>query len=395
MKILVISHMYPAKFNKVSGIFVHQQVKELINQGCTVKVISPVPRIPSHIKYLSKKWNNYSTIPFKVSLDGVDVYHPRFWQLPRNILFAYSGERMFSGIKNSIEKLYNDYKFDIIHAHVALPDGFAGILIKEQFKKPMVVTIHGADLQVTSNRNKACRKALSTVFKKADRIITVSTKLKKILENNFGFSDKVTVISNGIEIDSVVTTNMNRLDSNSKIILSVSRLIESKGLDLNIKAISRLITHYPNLKYIVIGSGPEMNHLRQLVHNLNLEKNVDFLGELPYEKVMYYMSQADIFSLPSWREGFGIVYLEAMANGKCVIACEGEGFTEVMENSNAGLLVKPRDLESLIQKMDYLLNNPDHAKKIGERARNLVLNNYTWVENARRNIQIYNEIMQY
>ena len=81
---------------------------------------------------------------------------------------------------------------------------------------------------------------------------------------------------------------------------------------------------YSNLKYVVIGAGPEMSSLRQLTRDLNLDEQVEFLGELPHEKVMEYIAVADIFSLPSWREGFGVVYLEAAMHAKPVIACQGE-----------------------------------------------------------------------
>lgn len=395
MKVLVISHMYPSTFSEIEGIFVHQQVKELQKQGCEVKVISPIAWSPFPIKHFSRKWKRYSKVPHKLTWEDIDIYYPRFLQFPKSLFFASSGRRIYSGIRKLVDELYQDFKFDIIHAHVALPDGFAGMMVKKEYKKPLVVTVHGADLHVTVYRSAACRKALLKVFKEADKVVTVSTRLKKIFQDDFRISEKVAVINNGISPDNITTKNANLASTHagSKIILSVSHLIASKGLDLNIKAMSQLIGKYSNLKYLVIGAGPEINSLRRLAHDLNLDRQIEFLGELPHDKVMQYMAIADIFSLPSWREGFGIVYLEAMAHGKPVIACEGEGIADVIENNKTGLLVKPKDVESLAQALDFLLSNPEKTIEVGERSRKLVLENYTWENNARRYIEIYHEVL--
>jgi len=395
MKVLVISHMYPSTFNEIEGIFVHQQVKELRRQGWDVKVISPMPWAPFPIKYSSKKWKHYAEVPAKSIYEGVEVYYPRFLQFPKSLFFASSGKRMYWGIRKLVDALYQDFKFDVIHAHVALPDGFAGMMVRRKYNKPMVVTIHGADLHVTVYRSAACRKALSKVFKEADKVVTVSNKVQRLAEANFGSLDKLIVITNGINPAAIASKSRDLISryAGSKIILSVSHVIASKGLGLNIRAISQLTGKYPDLKYVVIGAGPEINSLRRLAYDLNLERQVDFLGELPHNKAMEYMSIADIFSLPSWREGFGIVYLEAMAHGKPVIACEGEGISDVIEHGETGLLAKPKDVESLAQAMDFLLGNPEKARKIGERARKLVLENYTWEENARKYMEIYRELV--
>ncbi len=302
---------------------------------------------------------------------------------------------MYAGIRKLVEEIHQDFKFDIIHAHVAWPNGFAGVMVRKKYNKPLVVTIHGEDLQVTVYKNDACRTALAKVFHEADRIVTVSTKLKKIAEANFGFSEKLIAINNGISPADVAPRNIDLVSryADSKIILSVSNLITSKALDLNIRAISRLTGKYPDLKYLVIGRGPEEASLRQLAHDLSLENRIEFLGELPNDRVMQYMAIADIFSLPSWQEGFGVVYLEAMAHGNPVIACLGEGIVDVIEDGITGLLVKPRDTESLVHAIEFLLTNPQRAQEIGERAKKLVLENYTWEKNAEKTIQLYRDVV--
>lgn len=85
MKILVISHMYPSSFNKISGIFVHQQVKALVEEGCEVKVVSPIPYAPYMLSFLNKKWKAYRNVPYRDNIDFIDIYHPRYIEFPRGI----------------------------------------------------------------------------------------------------------------------------------------------------------------------------------------------------------------------------------------------------------------------------------------------------------------------
>ena len=227
MRVVVISHMYPSSFNEVAGIFVHEQVKELIQQGCKVRVISPVPWSPFPINRLSVKWKAYSRIPPQDIWNEVEVYYPRFLVFPRAFCLATSGERMYRGIKDFVSKIYDKFLFDLIYAHVALPDGFAAVRLKERYNVPVVVTIHGQDLQVTLHRNDRCKKALKKVVEKADRIIVVSTKLNRIARAEIGFEDKILTVNNGVDPKKLKSKENGWTFNHSgcKTMLSVSNLV--------------------------------------------------------------------------------------------------------------------------------------------------------------------------
>ena len=396
MKVLVISHMYPSTFNEVNGIFVHQQVKKLRGQGCEVKVISPVPWTPFPINYISKKWKKYSEIPQKVIWEGIEVYYPRFLSFTKALFFASSGSRMYKGINDTVAGIYKDFKFDIIHSHVALPDGYCGMLVAKEYKKPLIVTIHGQDFQHTIFRNKKCKDSIEKAINSSKKVITVSDKLKKIGENLLKINkEKITIVPNGINPEDNVHEKSMLLNKyeKKKIILSVSHLKKSKGIQLNLKAISKNIKKYNNLFYIIVGSGKEKGELEKYSRQLCIQNNVEFVGEIPHNKVMEYMLICDIFSLPSYNEGFGIVYLEAMANGKPVIGVKGQGIDGVVEHEKNGMLVKPKDIDSLDKALTYLIENPQIAKKMGERARKSILENYTWEKNTEKTIKIYKEAL--
>lgn len=393
MKVLVISHMYPSSFNKVAGIFVHEQVKALVARGVEVRVVSPVPWAPFPISTLTQKWRAYNAIPDKAVWEGVPVYYPRYLAFPRSWLFASSGQRMYRGIQKLVQEIYADFQFDLIHAHVALPDGYAALLIAKRFNVPVVVTIHGQDLQQTIYRNKSSKDKVVTVINQSSKTILVSSKLKRIAEDIVCSNDKLIVIPNGIDKNGLSGFNNRLFNSEKVLLLSVSNLIYTKGIDLNLKAFARLVNKYLNLRYWIIGDGPDKRKLQQLARDLGISSCVRFLGRQPHNIVMDYIAKCDIFSLPSWKEGFGVVYLEAMAHGKPVIGCEGEGIEDFVENGRTGLLVKPQDVDSLVKALDFLLSHLEEARAMGERARNKVLSNYTWDQNAAKTIKIYKEVL--
>jgi glycosyltransferase involved in cell wall biosynthesis len=100
-------------------------------------------------------------------------------------------------------------------------------------------------------------------------------------------------------------------------------LINIKGIDYNIKAIQALSKKYPFLNYKIVGDGVEKDRLARLANDLKMNEHIEFLGRKTHQEVMKYMAECDIFSLPSWNEAFGVVYIEAMAHGKpVIIACK-------------------------------------------------------------------------
>lgn len=183
-------------------------------------------------------------------------------------------------------------------------------------------------------------------------------------------------------------------NSNKIEVLSVSNLKEAKGIQFNIKAVGVLIEKYPNIQYNIVGDGEYKEELDKLIKELALEENIKFLGKLPYDEVIENMRKCDIFSLPSYKEGFGMVYIEAMAQGKPVIGIKGEGIADVIDNGVNGFLVQGKNIEELTETLDYLICNEEKRKEIGHNAKNEVINNYTWDMNAEKLINTYKSLIK-
>lgn len=394
MNVLIISHMYPSAFNHMSGIFVHKQVEELVRQGCNVKVISAIPWAGFPLNKLSEKWNLYSKIPSENVIDNIPTFHPRYIEFPRGYFLNSSGKRMYKSMKNLIHSLNNENKFDLIHSHVALPDGYAGMLLSEELKLPHVVTVHGQDFQNTIKRSNTLKNTVFDVLNKSDKVITVSNKLKRMVDNET-FFNKIHVVNNGIDINDCIRESNNNIQMQEPNILSVSNLIKTKGIDLNIEAIKILVKKYKNLKYYIIGDGPEKENLLNLVKEYNLQDNIIFLGKLKHDEVMNYMNKCTIFSLPSWQEGFGVVYIEAMLQCKPVIGVKGEGIEDVIEHNYNGILVSPKNIDEIVNVIDRLLDDKEKRISIGNKAKDTVINNFTWKINAQKVIKLYEELIEH
>jgi len=389
MKVLVISHMYPSAPKPVYGIFVHKQVKALIEQGLEVKVISPVPYAPWPLGVLKKRWRDYASIPHKDKIEGVEVFYRRYPEFPRSFMLEHSGFFMYLGIRGLVREIFRTYKFDLIHAHVALPDGSAAFLLKKDFEVPVVVTVHGQDFQSTIHRGEKQRLKVYEVLEGSDRIITVSTKLKNIVGDE-SFAGKISVISNGTDL--IDCSAANDYTSDVKRIISVSNLKKSKGIDLNIRALARLVKRYPQVRYHIVGDGEERANLQSLVDELNLKEHIVFHGKLSHAETMRQMASSDIFCLPSWQEGFGAVYIEAMSQGIPAVGVRGEGIEDVIISGQNGLLVRPQNIDDIVEALVSLLDDPGYARTLAEAGRETVINGYTWTRNARKTKELYSEL---
>ncbi len=388
MNILVISHMYPYPGNSNNGIFVHQQNLELMRQGCNLTVLAPRPWAPYPIGFFNPRWRKFSSIPKVVNFDGIVARRPAYLVFPRGIGMASSGFRLNLAMRKHVAKLHKENPFSLIYAHTILPDGQAGIFLKRYLGIPLVVTVHGKDVQQTAFRNNRCRQAIVDVVKEADMVVTVSTKLKRMLDQFTHLPWKSVAINNGFDSNKYLGIQP---AGPAGTIISVSNLVQSKGLDLNLRAVAALRSKYPYIRYTVVGDGVEAGSLRQLAQELKVQDMVTFTGQVPNKDVPSLLAKARIFSLPSSMEGFGVAYLEAMAAGLPVIGCRGEGIADVVYSGETGLLIEPNSLDSLVKALDQLLGDPDGVREMGLRARKLALGNYSWQTNASKMINLFEE----
>lgn len=160
-----------------------------------------------------------------------------------------------------------------------------------------------------------------------------------------------------------------------RVILTVGRWLAKeryKGMDTLITALPRLLTRWPELQVVVIGEGDDRTWLEDLAEQNGVNRHVHFFGGLRYEELAACYSACEMFALPSRGEGFGLVYLEAMARGKPVIGGAHGGAPEVIEDGVTGYLVPHGDAGLLATSIETLLADPTMAQKMGARGRQRV-----------------------
>ncbi|MEM3062967.1 MAG: glycosyltransferase family 4 protein, partial [Nitrososphaerota archaeon] len=181
--------------------------------------------------------------------------------------------------------------------------------------------------------------------------------------------------------------NINKEDF---LILSVARLEYNKGLDILLKAFSKVLRIFTkeNFKLVIVGEGPEKAYLKKLAEKLRITNLVVFTGFQPNEKVQLYYDAADIFVLPSREESFGIVLLEAMAHKLPLIGADNGGIKDIIRPGMNGLLFKTGDVNSLISALIYLIKNEEERINMGNKGAHLV-----WLEyNSEKIYSILNNI---
>jgi phosphatidyl-myo-inositol dimannoside synthase len=161
----------------------------------------------------------------------------------------------------------------------------------------------------------------------------------------------------------------------SRTILCVGRWLATeryKGMDTLILAMPRLLLRWPDVQLAIVGSGDDRAWLENIARDSGVQRHVHFSSGLSYEQLSACYQAAEIFALPSRGEGFGFVYLEAMAHGKPVIGGAHGGAPEVIVDGVTGYVVQHGDPVQLATSLDALLADPEQARKMGEAGRQRV-----------------------
>lgn len=339
LNVLIISRGYPTSKYPMNGIFEFDQAKALAKFGHDV--VFAVIDIRS-----IRRWRKWGIEKFEK--DGVKVYAINYpiGNVPLKFLLYFYEK----GLKQLFKRVKNDIgNPDIMHAHFTRI-GYAATKLKETTGIPLVITEHFSGLMNDSIESAVLDLGNKT-YHKADKIITVSPALNKVLEEKFNV-DSV-YIPNIIDTDSFIYSETEKYDDFTFI--SVGSLIFRKRMDLIIEAFANLSNEFNNLKLIIIGEGPEKPKLEDLIGKYNLSSKINLTGRLERNKIAEYMSRSHCFVLPSRAETFGVVYIEAMLMGLPVIAtrCGGpEGFVNI-EN---GILVDIDEENDLVNAMTHMKN---------------------------------------
>jgi teichuronic acid biosynthesis glycosyltransferase TuaC len=161
-----------------------------------------------------------------------------------------------------------------------------------------------------------------------------------------------------------------------------------------LRALAVLSERHPNLRYVIVGEGPERVPLEGLAARLGVADRADFRGQLPHEQAVEEARRCTLMVMPSTEEAFGVAYVEAMAGGVPAIGCRGEpGPEEIAAAGDGMILVPPGDIERLTQRIDELLGDPDRLREAGQRAHATVAASFTWERCGEMTLAAYRRVL--
>jgi glycosyltransferase involved in cell wall biosynthesis len=210
---------------------------------------------------------------------------------------------------------------------------------------------------------------------KASMVLPVSESIGNVIRDTGISEEKVQVLLSGISKKAAEPSPPSRETSailkkitGQPIIGTVANLFPRKGLEYLVQAVGNLKESFDNILLVIVGTGDAQyeSQLRKQIQDLNLTQHVLFTEFQEYPEL--FVSQFDVFVLPSIQEGFGIVLLEAMALGKPIVASNVGGIPEIVQHEKTGILVKAADVEELSKGVLTLLNDPNKRRKMGEQA---------------------------
>ena len=291
---------------------------------------------------------------------------------------------------NSIRSLVKKIKPDILHSHYASSYGLFGRACNFH---PFIVSVWGSDVYEFPNLNKLNNILLSFILRGADTICSTSSNMametKKYCDNK-----EIELTPFGVDIEKFV--NINEIMKNTSVTIGVVKSLEEVyGINYLIEAFSQLQNMYKdkNLKLMIVGNGSQKENLVQQCKKLEILSNVIFTGSIDNREVPEYINKMDIVCIPSLSESFGVSAVEACACGRPVISTNVGGLTEIVIDNYNGFTVNPKDSNSIVEKLDYLINNVDEAVRMSFNARRVVEEKYNWLENAKDMEKLYDKLV--
>ena len=375
MKILIVCHY--GLYSDLGSSFVHSQVREFVRRGHDARVIVP-------IACGKTDWKGNRVGARKWIADGVEILPVRYVSLSGYGERGFNATSAVLALGIHLKKLLNGFRPDVIHAHTLGFDSTVGAWLKKRFQCPLVVTTHGSDTSVLWEQGRMAD--LKRFCDDADCVVGVSTALTNKLRAT-GTSTQLREILNGFRPRYL----SEKLDKIPDSFIQVGHLLKQKGFDTTICAFAKIRQTRPNAKLTIIGQGVERQTLEKLCQSLKLEESVRFLGQISNSQVLEEMGKHQYFIMPSVREGFGIVYLEAMANGCITIGTQGEGIADLIRSGENGFLVPPGNPDAICQVVDWCESHPHERQTIAQQGL-LDARGLTWEENARKYQELFEEV---
>jgi L-malate glycosyltransferase len=301
-----------------------------------------------------------SSLPFRLNKMYHNIYYHQV-EVNQYSVFQYPPYDI--ALASKMAEVANREKLDILHVHYAIPHAVCAILAKQMIRSDIkiVTTLHGTDITVLGS-DPSLSEAIKFGIEKSDYVTAVSNSLvnqtyellkpKKTIETVYNFIDERV----HRKIDSQELKNQFNIHSNEKVLIHVSNFRTVKRVPDVVKVFSKVVKHIP-AKLLLVGDGPEMSVVCDLVSKLGLRDKVLLLGKQDNLEDLYSLS--DLMLLLSEKESFGLVALEAMACGVPCIGTNIGGIPEVITDGVNGYICEVGEIDLIADRAITLLNDTD------------------------------------
>ena len=354
-------------------------------------------------------------LPRKEVYEGINIIRHPYYRLPP-IPFAPINPTYY--VKKLQKFLKNDSAdYDVIWSRILYEAYASG----KAFKGEIPIIFIQAAIAITLSKiastnygliNKIHVKSIipqyyfieKRAIEMSDKVVVLSHSRMREISDFYNLRDeKFEVIPPGVDLENFKPSEKDKmllkklsLPDNSKIILTVCRLSHEKNLEMLIRAFDKI--NIRNIYLVLVGDGPERPYLEKLVKQLNLINKTRFVGNR--KDIERFYSIADVFVLPSTYEGFGQVFLEAMASGvpciglspdypNIIVACD-----EIIRDGRTGYLADPYSIDDLAEKIEKMISNDNLRDKLGTESRKVCEEEYTWERTVVLLLNLSQEILK-
>jgi len=285
--------------------------------------------------------------------------------------------------------LCRKHKIEAIHCGRNLPEGIIGAVVSRLLGIPLLCFVHGEDV-MTALSSGQLKWLTNSALRCCQKVVANSRNTARLLQEDWGLdSQKVTVLNPGVDSDYFSpaedrdATKASLGWSGKRVVLTVGRLQRRKGHDHVIACLSGLRKQYPDLLYVIVGSGDQAGRLAELVKKHDVADIVEFRGETTDAELLSCYQACDLFVLANREingdiEGFGMVLVEAQACARPVLAGTSGGTSETMEPGVTGELVDAADVTALRDRLGSMLNDLGQLDTMGQLGRQRVVEYLDW-----------------
>lgn len=374
MRVAIVAEYYPRPGDPVLGVWAHRQALAARDAGADVRVLVLQRPLPPLAAVRSRHLGAIRTAmrqPRRTTLDGIPVIAVPYLSPPRPWSYATWGAWAAPTLRRALKELRATFPFELVHAHYATP---AGDAVRRALPDvPLVVSVHGGDVLATPHRSAYARRTVERALGHATLVLANSAGTEA-RARALG-AHQTTVVHLGTDVPATIPP---RTDLRPTLV-TVGHLVARKRHADVLHALAALAPTHPDLRYVIVGDGPERRPLEALIAQLGLVDRVELTGQLAPAEARARAAEADLFVLPSTDEAFGVASIEAMAAGVPAIGCAGEdGPDEIAAHGEGLVRVPPHDVTALATTIGSLLADPTRLTQLAAAARATVEQHFTW-----------------